>query len=59
VTMIKEGDHVKVQNSLLYTGRSGTLMDNSGHPDDFWDWNVKLDGDGRIIGVTSDQVVRK
>jgi len=48
------GTKVRVTNSMLYTGRVGTLKPNSGHPEDFWDYNVELSD--RTIGATRDQV---
>lgn len=53
------GDKVVVQDSLLYTGRFGTLQEiaqeDQKHNLAGWDFLVELD-DGRIIGVDADQV---
>lgn len=58
---VKEvGDRVEIVNSMLYTGRTGTLRRTSNDPEDFWDWYVVLEGDKntpvRTIGVTVDQI---
>lgn len=44
----KPGDRVRVVFSLLYVGQDGTVIPNSGLPDDPWDWNVILDSGARI-----------
>ena len=57
---IKVGDRVIVTRSLLYTGRTGIVKPASNNPDDFWDFNVVLEGSRtepvRTIGVTLDQL---
>jgi len=63
---LKHGDRVFVVNSLLYTGRVGTLVKNSGLEDDPWDFNVELEprngasarAEGGVIGVHDFQVLR-
>jgi hypothetical protein len=54
----KSGDRIVVQNTLLYNGRVGILLEI---PDEdqlgnlaSWDYHVKLDD--RVIGVDADQV---
>ncbi len=37
------GTRVRVKGTSLYDGRTGILMPNSGHPEDFWDYTVKLE----------------
>lgn len=55
--MVKIGDRVIIHNTLLYNGRTGVVVPNSGLYDDPWDFNVRLD-DGRIIGVNRNQLRR-
>ena len=66
------GMRVRIQGTTLYDGRVGTLQNNSGHPDDFWDFHVDLDAkevpygqvpgpgarilEARVIGVNHFQV---
>lgn len=62
--MVKIGDRVRVRNTLNFNGYTGVLTANSGHPEDFWDYNVELDafldGEypyyGKVIGVHEYQV---
>lgn len=62
LSRLNMGSRVQVVNSMLYSGRIGTLTQASSHPDDFWDANVILDNtaedkiQSRVIGVTLDQV---
>lgn len=57
--LFKVGDRVRVTKSMLYTGRVGVVQENSGLPDDPWDFNVLLDADdiqnlpSRTIGIDS------
>lgn len=58
------GTRVRIKDSLLYTGRTGTLKPISEHPEDPWDYYVDLDAIGtlgietaRTIGVHDFQVV--
>lgn len=66
------GTRVRIQGTMLYDGRVGTLRSNSGLRDDFWDFHVELDAkevpygqipgpgtrllEARTIGVNSFQV---
>jgi len=66
------GMRVRIQGTTLYDSRVGTLRANSGHPDDFWEFNVDLDAkqvpygqipgpgsrllEARTIGVNYSQV---
>jgi len=72
MTELRSGLRVRIKETMLYNGRVGVLHSNSGDPEDFWDFTVKLDAQpvpegethsfpealhgARTIGVNSSQV---
>lgn len=54
--IFQDGDRVVVRETMLYNGRKGVVENpQKRDPEDFWDYNVRLN-DGRLIGVYDFQI---
>lgn len=50
------GRTVRIKNTMLYNDQIGILEPKSDRPEDFWDYNVRLES-GRRIGVHTSQFI--